>query len=225
MGRIRLLFIVSILALMVSCSGGGEQQILKTFFIAVQGKDSATLSGVSVVKFPGKVTSWEILEVGPESKDPFTLAAKRAKFLDLEKSVEKKTEENDAFIQENAKKAEEYQKRIATDPDYEFKGDMADFQTEWKTRVDDQKQLQANLEEARHEVDELRDAAALSLNTLVNDNFKGDVVGTTVRVKVNDGTEDKIYWFTIQRFNLSDAERNLTPMSRWIITGIKEQDA
>jgi hypothetical protein len=224
MGRIRLLCVVSILALMVSCSGG-EQQILKTFFVAVQGGDSATLSGISVAKFPGKVTSWEILEVGPESKEPFTLAAKRAEFLELEKSVEKKRDDNDAFIKDNAKQAEEYQKRISTNPDYEFKGDMAEFQTEWKTRVDEQKQLEAKLEEARRQVDELRDAAALSLNTLVNENFKGDVVGKTVRLKVNDGTEDQIYSFTIQRFNLSDAERNLTPMSRWIITGIKKQEA
>jgi hypothetical protein len=224
MGRIRLLVILSILVLMVSCSGG-EQQILKTFFIAVQGGDNATLSGISVVKFPGTVSSWEILEVGPDSKEPFTLAAKRAEYLELEKSVKKAQADNEAFLQDNSKQAAEYQKRIVADPEYKFTGDMAEFQTEWKARMAAQHEAEAKLDGSRREVEHLRDAAALSLNTSVNDNFKGDVEGKTVRLKVNDGTGDKIYSFTIQRFNLSDAERNLTPMSRWVITGIQKQDA
>lgn len=223
MGRIRLLFVVSILALMVSCSGP-EQRVLTTFFTAVQGGDSATLSGISVAKFPGTVTSWEILEVGPESKEPFTYAAKRADFLELEKSVERKKEDNGIFFQDNAKQGAEYQKRIGADPEYKFTGNMAEFQAEWTARLDEQKQLDAKLAEARRQVEHLRDAAALSMNTSVNDNFQGDVARKTVRLKVNDGTEDKIYSVTIQRFNLTDPERNLTPMSRWIITDIK-QDA
>lgn len=223
MGRIRSLLVVSILGLMVSCSGG-EQQILKTFFVAVQGGDNATLSGISVARFPGTVSSWEILEVGAESTEPFTLAALHAEFLKTKEALDKKKEEDEFFARMNAEKAREYQKRIAADPEYEFKGEMAEFQTEWKTRLGQQKELEAKLKEARRAVDELRDAAALSLNTVVNDNFEGDVRGKTVRLKVNDGSQDKIYSFTLQRFELSDTERNLTPMSRWVITEIQEQD-
>lgn len=224
MGRIRILLVVSIVGLVICCSGG-EQQILKTFFVAVQGGDNATLSGISVARFPGTVSSWEILEVGPESTAPFTLSAKSEEFLKAEEAVEEAKKESEAFVAANAERAAEYQKRIATNPDYEFKGDMAEFQSEWKAKLEAQKQLRAKLEKARREVNELRDAAALSLNTVVNDNFEGDVRGKTIRLKVNDGSEDKIYSFTIQRFELSDTERNLTPMSRWVITEIQEQDA
>jgi hypothetical protein len=46
-----------------------------------------------------------------------------------------------------------------------------------------------------------------------------------LRLRVNDGSEEKSYTFKLQRFELSDKERNLTPMARWIITEIAEGEA
>ena len=212
----------STLALLVSCTGA-EQQLVSTFLTAVQGGDEATLSGVSLVKFPGSVTSWEILEVGPESKEPFPLAEIQKEFTELEKQTEINNERHANFLADNAKKAVEYRRRLLKNPDSQFTGEMADFKTELDTRIAEQKELDAKLEEVRQRIIGLRDAAGLSLNIAVNDNFEGEVKGKVVRLKVHDGSEEKSYSFMLRRFELSDPERNLTPMSRWIITDIEEQ--
>jgi len=222
MSGFRTLALGSTLALLVSC-GGAEQQVVTTFLTAVQGNDEATLSGVSLVKFPGSVASWEILEVGPESKEPFLLAEIRKEFVGLEKEIEINNERHSNFLSDNAKKAEEYQRRLQRDPEYKFTGEMADFQAELEARIAAQKELEEKLEKVRQRIIGLRDAAGLSMNTAVNDNFQGDVKGRVVRLKVNDGSEEKIYSIVIRRYELSDPERNLTPMARWIITDIEEQ--
>src|SRR3990172_13371365 len=102
MGGIRLVALGSTLALFVSCSGA-DQQAVTTFLTAVQGADEATLSGISLVKFPGSVTSWEILEIGPESKEPFLLAQIRDELSALEQQLEIKRERHANFLSDNAK--------------------------------------------------------------------------------------------------------------------------
>jgi hypothetical protein len=222
MSGIRATALGSTLTLILSCSGG-EQQLVTTFLTAVQGGDEAMLAGLSLVEFPGSVTSWEILEVGPESNEPFALAEVREEFVALEKEIGSDAETHAAFLADNAGRAEEYQRRLQGDPDYQFTGEMTDFQTELEGRIEKRKELDAELEEIRRRILRLRDAAGLSLNTAVNDNFEGEVRGKVVRLKVLDGSEEKVYTFTLRRFELSDPERNLTPMSRWIIAEIEEQ--
>jgi hypothetical protein len=222
MGGIRRVALSSTIVLLVSCSGA-EQQVVKTFLTAVQGGDETTLSGVSLVKFPGSVTSWEILEVGPESSEPFPLADVRKELVELETKIKFQQERHANFLSDNAEKAAEYKRRIQRNPDYQFSGEMADFKENVDALTEERKELEATLEELRQRISGLQNAAALSLNTSVNHNFEGEVKGKIVRLKVNDGSQEKIFSLFLRRYELSDKERNLTPMSRWIIADIEEQ--
>lgn len=222
MGGIRRAVLGATLALFVACTGA-EQQVVKTFLTAVQGGDETTLSNVSLVKFPGSVVSWEILEVGPESSEPFPLADVRKELAELEIKIEFQQERHANFLSDNAEKAAEYRRRLQKNPDYQFSGEMADFKAEMEARTEEGKELDAKLEDLRRRILGLQDAARLSLNTAVNQNFKGEVKGKIVRLKVNDGSQEKVFSLYLRRYELSDKERNLTPMSRWIITEIEEQ--
>lgn len=222
MSEIRAAILGSALALLFSCSGGDEQ-LVKTFLTAVQGGDETTRAGVSLVKFPGSVTSWEILEVGPETSEPFPLAAVRQELTELEKKSAFQQERHANFLADNAKKVEEIRKLVQSNPDHQFSGEMADFKAEMDSRMEERKALDVQLGELRRRITGLQEGAALSLSTVVNPNFEGEVKGKTVRLKVNDGSQDKIYTFMLRRYELSDKERNLTPIPRWIITEIEEQ--
>lgn len=223
MGKIRLFVVSSLLVPFLACSGGGEQQVVGTYLNAVKGGDKAAASFVSLVEFPGEVSSWEIVEVGEESQEPFNLPSVRAEFQEMEAAVEAKTESNDAFVQLHADEYREVRSRLEKDPDYEFKGALLEFKTELDQKLKEHEQMSAKLEELRAKVIALRDAAGLSLNTSVNDNFEGQVKGKVVVLKVNDGSEDKTYNLKLQRFELSDTERNITPMPRWIVTEVREK--
>ena len=61
------------------------------------------------------------------------------------------------------------------------------------------------------------------MNTAVNEKFAGDVKGKELELKVNDDSGEKTYTFTLERYELEDKERNMSPIARWIITDIKEQ--
>jgi hypothetical protein len=224
MKRIAWMALVSLALIALSC-GAPEQHVVQTFFTALQGGDTVAAAGVSVAEFPGSVTSWEIVEVGPESMEPFGLSVLREEFQALEAALEKEKRAGEVFLEKNASQAEEFQKRLMRDPNYEFRGDLADFKTAWDARVKAQEDLNAKIEVMRQRITDLRSAAGLSLNTNVGDSFDGEVKGKLLRLKVNDGSEEKSYTFKLQRFELSDKERNLTPMARWIITEIAEGEA
>jgi hypothetical protein len=206
----------------LSCTGS-EQQLVQTFFTAIQGGDEVMASGVSVAQFPGSVTAWEILEIGPESKEPFGLSALREEFQELDAALEKEKRDGEAFLEKNARQAAEFQRRLQRDPKYKFQGELAEFQAEWDRRIAAQEDLMAQIEDAKQRISDLRSAAGLSLNTNVSDSFDGEVKGKLVRLKVSDGSEEKTYTFKLQRFELADTERNLTPMARWIITEIDQE--
>ena len=61
------------------------------------------------------------------------------------------------------------------------------------------------------------------MNTAVNEKFAGDVKGKVLQLKVHDGSAEKSYTFKLERYELVDKERNMSPIARWIITDIKEQ--
>ena len=60
----------------------------------------------------------------------------------------------------------------------------------------------------------------MSVNVTVNVNFVGEVSGKELTLRVNDGSTEKTHTFTLQKFNIVDAQRNLSPIGRWVITDI-----
>lgn len=207
-------------SIVLSC-GGGERTIVKTFFDAVQGGDADAAARVSVVEFPDEVSSWEIVEVGPEFAEPFPLDTMHKKFLELEDEVETKKSADQTFLEANLEVYQEYRKRTENNPDAELEGKLAEFKSELDTRLAAQDELEKALEKLREEMKQLREAATLSLNTAVNERYSGEVKGKELHLNVNG----KSYRLVLKRYELVDSERNITPISRWIITGIEEQKA
>ena len=127
--------IFSFIAFITSCTAP-EEQLVDAFLTAVRDGHEEMIPGVSVVNLPdADVQSWEIVEVSPETTEPYRLAELRAAFFDATKTWEDNIEENDKFLNDNEENTLRYRDRINADPDYKFtSGAMAEYQEEWERR-------------------------------------------------------------------------------------------
>jgi hypothetical protein len=206
----------------VSCSSQ-EQQLLNTFFTAVREGDEVGLSRVSLATFTGSVDSWEILETGPESVTQFGLSALQEKLSKARSELRVHNDKAAYFLDDNRKLYDEYNKKHSAAPDQVFTGQLGSFQEEWEERVAEQEALEEEVEKLSSEITELKRAAALSVNTTVNENFDGSVKGKDLRLRIDDGSGAKDYKFSLIRYDLENKANKLTPRAHWIITDIKEQ--
>jgi len=213
-------FAVAIVVL-ASCSGQ-EQQVLSSFFQAIQGGDETTAARVSLATFEGEVESWEIVEVGPETVAPFELPGLHEQLMKKRSEIKLENGTNANYAGDHRDLFDEYKKKKAEDPDAMFEGELGEFQTEWEKRMESQGKLEEEEEEITAIMNVLKSAAGLSLSTSINEKFDGNVKGKELHLKVNDGSAEKGYVFMLRRYELTNKESTLTPMSRWIITEIKE---
>ena len=214
---------VGVAFLLVSGCGGQEEQVLNVFFTAIQGGDDNVIQSVSLAKFPGDVESWELVEIGAESRAPFTLPELHEKLTKKRSELRIETEKNSNFAGDNKSLFDEYQKRHAENPEQTFSGELGEFQVAWEERMQQMGVVEKELETLNEEAKALRSAAGLSLNTAVDEKFAGDVKGKLLQLKVHDGSAEKNYTFKLERYELVDKARNMSPIARWIITDIKEQ--
>jgi hypothetical protein len=180
------------------------------------------IQGVSVVNLPdADVQSWEIVEVGPETTEPYRLAELRAAFFEATAAWEAKVEENDKFMNDDQDSAVRYREQIQADPEYKFtSGAMAEYQEEWEGRLEEARELAGLLREADEVLKRERDSIYMSANMAVRDTFEGDIAVKTVKVNVTGGSGSKTYDLILRKYNISDSETGITPMSRWIIAEI-----
>ena len=219
--RLRTLAMLVVL-LGVACSGG-QQQVVDSFLNAVQTGNEEAANAASMAEFPGGVESWEIVEVGPVSSGPFALAELQGKESDISRERRDQKDNNAYFVQDRRSAYDEYTARREKDPEYEFSGEMAEFQKEWEERLSAEQELDRAATEVYNDISHLKSTAGLSLSTTVNENFEGEFSATDLTLKVNDGSTEKTYTFTLQKFDLADTKRNISPIGRWIITDIEEQ--
>lgn len=208
--------------LLTSCSSP-EEQLISSFFSAVQGGDVDAVARVSRTVFKGGVDSWKIVEVGPESESAFTLPEIHEKLLKKRSEVRLQTESNAYYRQDNRSLYDEYQTKRAADPDQELTGELGKFHVEWQERLAAQKALEEEAARLASQASELKEIAGLSLNTSVNENFDGTVKAKELRLETLDGADARTYTFLLERYELVDTDRNLAPIARWIIVDIKEQ--
>ena len=214
---------VGVAFLLVSGCAGQEEQVLNTFFTAIQGGDDNAIQSVSLAKFPGNVESWELVEIGAESQAPFTLPELHGELEKKRSELRIETEKYANFAGDNRSLFDEYKKKHEDDADEKFTGELGEFQVAWEERMQQLGVIEKEVETLDQEAEALRSVAGLSLNTAVNEKFAGDVKGKVLQLKVNDGSAEKSYTFTLERYELVNKERNMSPIARWIITDIKEQ--
>ena len=219
MRTVQILALSFTVALCLSCSGPPEERVLTLFVNAVQAGDEAATAQVSLVQFPGEVSTWEIVEVGPESSTPFQLANLLEERAAMQKELEAMIEANDTYLQDNEELYYEYKPRKDKDPEAEFTGKLKEFDEEFSARIDGQKALDAKIREAGDAIDELKKAAALSTGTPgLGSAYDGEVLAKEAKVKF----DDKNYTVTFKQYALVNTEHNMRPVSRWIITDIRE---
>jgi len=213
--------IVSSIAFITSCTGP-EEHLVNTFLTAVRDGQEDMIRGVSVVDLPdADVQTWEIVEVGPETTEPYHLAELRTAFFQATEAWELGVGANDQFLNDNHDKTNRYRARINEDPDYKFtSGEMAAYQEEWEKRLENARELAGRLREADEALKKERDQTYMSANMAVRDGFEGDIAVKTVKVNVNGDSGSKTYDMTVRKYNIVDAETGIKPMSRWIVTEI-----
>jgi hypothetical protein len=223
----RTLTFVGLLSLLIVAAVGcaaPEERIVDYFLGAVRDGNVDVVAGVSLVNFPdADIESWEVVEIGPESTEPYQLPEVRAALYDAKQAYEAKTEENDGFLRSNEKNALRYQQKMKEDPDYKFtRGAMADFQEVWQEMVEEQKELQNKIKEAEKALERERNSIRMSASIPLKESFQGDVAIKRVKVNVAGGSGTKTYSLTLRKYNIVDSDTGLSPISKWIVTNIEE---
>ena len=218
MRNVGTLVLVLIMAFLVSCTPP-EHDVLNTFISASQAGNEDAVAAVSLAKFPSEVSSWELVELGPESTSPFGLAGFYEELDSLKEELEDKILENDAFLQENKAVYLDYKQKFDQDPEQEFKGKLGEFHVVWSVRLKAQTDLDRAFRDKGDDIDALKKEASLSINTPgMSSRYEGDVKEKEAHLKV-DG---KGFTVTLKRYSLINTENKIEPMSRWIITDIQE---
>jgi len=219
MRTVQILVLSSVVSIGLACNSQPEQRVLTTFVNAVQAGDDAVTAQVSLVEFAGDISTWEIVEVGPETSAPFQLAKLLEERVAMVKELEATVEKNDQFLQDNAELYYEYKPLKDKDPEATFTGKLQEFDEEFTARIDAQKALDQKIRDAGDAIDALKKAAALSTNTPgLGSSYDGDVLQKEATVKFGD----KSYTVTLKQYALVNTEHNMRPVSRWIITDIRE---
>ena len=219
--RTQAIVIFSFIAFITSCTAP-EEQLVDTFLTAVRDGHEEMIRGVSVVNLPdADVQSWEIVEVSPETIEPYRLAELRATFFDATKTWEDNIEENDKFLNDNEENTLRYRDRIKADPDYKFtSGAMAEYQEEWERRVEEVRELASVVRATDEALKRERDNTYMSANMVARETFEGDIEIKTVRVNVNGDSGSRTYELTLRKYNVVDSETGIKPISRWIVAEI-----
>ena len=223
MPRMRTLAIVifSFVAFITSCTAP-EEQLVDTFLTAVRDGQEEMIQGLSMVNLPdADVQSWEIVEVSPETTEPYHLAELSAAFFEATKTWEDNIAENDKFLNDNEENTLRYRDRIKADPDYKFtSGAMAEYQEEWERRVEEVRELASVVRATDEALKRERDNTYMSANMVARETFEGDIEIKTVRVNVNGDSGSRTYDLTLRKYNVVDSETGIKPISRWIVTEI-----
>jgi hypothetical protein len=211
------------LVVLASC-GGPDQKALDTYLGAVRNGNKTSQAAVSAMDFPETVHSWEVVEIGPESVEPFALkelnrVAREAK-MDLQFYAEK----DYLFLSDNQHLYKRYKAAIEKDPDVELKGELGEFQQEFLDIRKKGEEAERAMEEANRAVQREKLAAGISLmGATVTSDLDGDVMTKEARVKVTTSAGEKVYLITLKNYNLVNQQNQANLRSRWIVSSVEEQ--
>ena len=219
MRTVKILALSFIAAFGLSCSGQPGERALTNFANAMQAGDETAAAQVSLAEFPGEVSTWEIVEIGPESSEPFPLLKLLEERTVMAKELEGMVETTTVFLQDNEELYYEYKPRKTKDPETEFTGKLKEFDEGFSALMKEQTDQDQKIRDAGKAIDALKMAAALSTSTPgLGVKFDGDVLEREAKVKF----DDKDYTVTLKQYALINTEHNIRPMTRWIITDIRE---
>jgi hypothetical protein len=203
--------------------GGPEQATVDQFFRAAKDKDTTTVAYMSAVSPPGEVESWKVVDVTSRSTEPFTLPDTVAKFKVAEKERNASLEERNKFSKDNKEALEQVITKLRDDPEYKFKGKLADIQTQWAKFLDDRKEKERVYQELKRTMDRETNVASKSVVRQVNvGTFHGNIAVTEMlmNLKLKDQS-DLPFKLTLRKYDLSGPESDQVENARWIIADIE----
>jgi hypothetical protein len=224
MRTLTLLGLLSVLlAVGIGCATP-EERIVDYYLTAVRDGQDEIVAGVSLVSFPEEdIQSWEIVEFGPESTEPYRLIEIRDAHFNAREAYDAKTAENDEFLAANERNALRYQQKMKDDPDYKYaSGVLAEFQEVWEQKLETQKELQNEVKEAHEALERERSRIRMSTSIPLKNSFKGNVAIKRAKVNVNSGSGGKTYTLVLRKYNIVDSDTGLSPVAKWIITDIEK---
>ncbi len=213
--------VISAALCLLSCRAP-EEQALSKFFLAARMGDNLTISGLSVVAFPGSVESWEMVETLDGSPQPFLLPELRRKSEDAEEERNQQFEEYSLFRNENYEDLKTIRDRMDREPDHKFTGRRGEIQAEWERFREKYEDLDRRRQEIVKDVEkELRLTRMSLMCSQDPDSLAGEVVIRQALIAVRTQEQgEKTYRFALRRYNLRSSDGQLP--SRWIITSIEE---
>ena len=219
MFRYRTVMMGMIVFCWLSC-GGQEQGAIDTFLKAVKDKDDSARGAVSSVDFPGELNSWKVVDTGTEATESFRLPELQRQVQATKSDYDTHLEKRGYLMRDNARLYKEHKAKLEENPDFQFKGELAEFDEQWKKSLQEEQELEGKMQEANAAMQRERSTATVSImGGSVTETFEGEVLIREALVNV----DDKPYKFTIRKYNLVDKTTNNQPRSRWIVTDIRKQ--
>ena len=204
--------------------GGAEQEVLRRFFRATMYEDTNTVAALSLVSFPGgAVESWDVVEVVPTTREPFKLSELRSR------AETAKIERDAQFAVFSDLRLANYpdllwiEERLEENPDYPFRGKLADLHAEYQSYRKERVVLELGLREIKKAMEDEKRPARKSVMTSDDiELFDGEVLTREVLIDVKTASEpEAVYLFTLKKYELTNLENDFTPPSRWIVVSVK----
>ena len=178
---------------------------------------------MSNVGFPGECETWELLSVGEPTTRPFPIPELRTKVAEAKTERDVQFEKGKYFLEDNYDDIGEIEEQLEKNPDYEFKGNLAEIKESWDQIIADRKTLERNVQELNRELEREIKLANMSLiQQAALDGLQGDYTEKDVAITVTMGAETKPYTVTLRQYQLTNKESDARQNSRWIITAIEE---
>jgi hypothetical protein len=221
--RLKDLVVSSTVLCLFACGGGEEQTLLNRFFTACRAGDNATVASMSNVGFPGECEAWELISISEPRTMAYPVPKLRSDAAEAKKERDVQFEKGKYFLEDNYDEIGQIEEQLETNPDQEFRGKLGEVKAEWDTIIGDRKVLERNVQELNRQLErEVRLARMSLINVPGLEGLNGDVVEKDVSLTVTSGGTAKPYNFTLRRYQLTNANTNTSPNSRWIITAITE---
>jgi len=213
---------IVLLSLGIGCFGP-EQEVVDRYLAASQRGDNETVAALSMVAFPADAESWNVLEVGPERREPYRVP-------ELREAVKVAEDERDAqfrvfgeFRRENYDSLRRIGARLREEPDYHFSGRLGELQDEWEAFRQERRGVVAKLRDAEIELEEeIRRVDKSLLRETSPEYLTGVTLKKDATVRVTTPSGDQHYVITLTRYDLKNQFDALVP-TRWIITAVKPE--
>lgn len=208
---------------LAGCASPPENQLLARFFRAVASEDRTTMSGSSMVAFPGgPLVSWEVAEIGAETSGPYRIPELREEVTSGEARRDEQFQELYAFRQANREALDAVEAARERNPEAALPRRLGEVADAWEAFGAERRRLVRVVSETQLALEEERRRAGRSLQR----EAQVDYLAGTIRQKellvrvVEEEAGPRDYRFSLIRYDLTNQFGNAVP-SRWIIAAIE----